>query len=187
MSKELAILEPDTLSELAFNYRQQIFDHHQLGKKSDGELRIVGLNNIRIKRETGQLILAAKANLKADEFKAATDFLTEAEIKGYSRIVKAIELIENPDSGLSEILPMIAAGATLTGSIPMPQGHGPQQLHESNFYSRSIKLTQALMGDINHEIKDRPIESWERDRLVSLAAAIEPLAELYGKLKALIK
>ena len=63
----------------------------------------------------------------------------------------------------------------------------PQRLHESNFYSRSIKLTQALMGDINHELKDRPLESWPRDRLVSLAAAIEPIAELFGRIKALLE
>ncbi len=65
-------------------------------------------------------------------------------------------------------------------------GHKPQQLHESNFYFHSIKLTQRLMGDINHEIKDHPLETWGRDKWVSLAAATEPLAELHEKLKTLI-
>ncbi len=64
--------------------------------------------------------------------------------------------------------------------------HKPQQLHESNFYFHSIKLTQRLMGDINHELKDHPIETWERDKCQSLAAALEPAAELYQRLKALI-
>ncbi len=61
-----------------------------------------------------------------------------------------------------------------------------QQLHESNFYFHSIKLTQRLMGDINHEIKDHPLETWGRDKWVSLAAATEPLAELHERLKTLI-
>ncbi len=64
--------------------------------------------------------------------------------------------------------------------------HKPQQLHESNFYFHSIKLTQKLMGDINHEIKDHPLETWGRDKWVSLAAATEPLAELHERLKTLI-
>ncbi len=62
----------------------------------------------------------------------------------------------------------------------------PQQLHESNFYFHSIKLTQRLMGDINHELKDHPLETWDRDKWISLAAATEPLAELHQRLKALI-
>lgn len=62
----------------------------------------------------------------------------------------------------------------------------PQRLHESNFYVESVRYTQTLMGKINHEIKDRPIDSWSRDNWISLAAALEPLAELYGKLKSLI-
>lgn len=65
-------------------------------------------------------------------------------------------------------------------------GRQPQQLHESNFWSASIKLTQGLTGRINHELKDRPIDSWGRDKWVSLAAALEPLAELYARLKTLI-
>ncbi len=64
--------------------------------------------------------------------------------------------------------------------------HKPQQLHESNFYFHSIKLTQRLMGDINHELKDHPLETWGRDKWVSLAAATEPLAELHQRLKALL-
>lgn len=64
--------------------------------------------------------------------------------------------------------------------------HKPQQLHESNFYFHSIRLTQRLMGDINHEIKDHPVDSWERDKCQSLAAALEPLAELYQRLKSMI-
>ncbi len=61
-----------------------------------------------------------------------------------------------------------------------------QQLHESNFYFHSIRATQRLMGEINHEIKDHPVDSWERDKCQSLAAALEPLAELYQRLKAMI-
>ncbi len=65
--------------------------------------------------------------------------------------------------------------------------HKPQQLHESIFYFHSIKLTQRLMGDINHELKDHPMQSWEKDRLISLAAALEPLAVLFEDLQSLIK
>ncbi len=65
--------------------------------------------------------------------------------------------------------------------------HRPQELHESNFYFHSIKLTQRLMGDINHELKDHPMQSWEKDRLISLAAALEPLATLFEDLQSLIK
>jgi hypothetical protein len=64
--------------------------------------------------------------------------------------------------------------------------HKPQQLHESNFYFHSIRATQRLMGEINHEIKDHPVDSWERDKCQSLAAALEPLAELYQRLKSMI-
>lgn len=64
--------------------------------------------------------------------------------------------------------------------------HPPPRLHESNFFTKSVRSTQTLMGDINHELKDRPIQSWGRDKWISLAAALEPLAELYSKLKTLI-
>ncbi len=66
-------------------------------------------------------------------------------------------------------------------------GHNPQRLHESNFYFNSIKLTQRLMGDINHEIKDHPIETWQSDKIQSLAAALEPAALLYGRLKSMLE
>ena len=82
-------------------------------------------------------------------------------------------------SHLSEAYALIASNGT-NGE------RGPQQLHESNFWSASIKLTQGLTGRINHELKDRPIDSWGRDKWVSLAAALEPLAELYARLKTLI-
>lgn len=62
----------------------------------------------------------------------------------------------------------------------------PAKLHESNFYSQSIRLTQRLMGDINHELKDRPIDSWGKENWITLAAALEPLAELYQRLKSLL-
>ncbi len=65
--------------------------------------------------------------------------------------------------------------------------HQPQQLHESNFYFHSIKLTQRLMGDINHEIKDHPLETWQGDKIQSLAAALEPAALLYDKLKSMLE
>ncbi len=65
--------------------------------------------------------------------------------------------------------------------------HKPQQLHESNFYFHSIKLTQRLMGDINHELKDHPIETWQSDKIQSLAAALEPAALLYDKLKSMLE
>lgn len=65
-------------------------------------------------------------------------------------------------------------------------GKNGNQLHESNFYTHSIRLTQRLMGDVNHEIKDHPIESWGRDKWISLAAATEPVAELHQRLKSLI-
>ncbi len=65
--------------------------------------------------------------------------------------------------------------------------HKPQQLHESNFYFHSIKLTQRLMGDINQELKDHPIETWQRDKCQSLAAALEPAALLYDKLKSMLE
>ncbi len=64
--------------------------------------------------------------------------------------------------------------------------HKPQQLHESNFYSHSIGLTQKLMGKINGELKDHPIETWGRDNWISIAAATEPIAELHSRLKTLI-
>lgn len=64
--------------------------------------------------------------------------------------------------------------------------HKPQQLHESNFESHSIRLTQKLMGDFNHEIKDHPIETWERNRLINMAAATAPIAELHQRLRSLI-
>ncbi len=65
--------------------------------------------------------------------------------------------------------------------------HKPQQLHESNFYFHSIKLTQRLMGDINHELKDHPLETWQGDKIQSLAAALEPAALLYDKLKSMLE
>ncbi len=64
--------------------------------------------------------------------------------------------------------------------------HNPAQLHESNFYSRSIRLTQSLMGEINHELKDHPLETWGRDKWISVAAATEPVAELHQRIKALL-
>ena len=63
----------------------------------------------------------------------------------------------------------------------------PQRLRESNFYSKSIRLAQALMGDINHELKDHPLQTWRKDQLVSMAAATEPIAELHQRIKALLR
>ena len=82
-------------------------------------------------------------------------------------------------SNLSEAYALIAAN---NGT----KEHTPQQLHESTFFSDSIRLTQKLKGHINHELKDHPIDSWRRENWITLAAAIEPLAELYAKLKSLI-
>ena len=82
-------------------------------------------------------------------------------------------------SNLSEAYALIA-------SANGAESNGQPRLHESNFYSDSIRYTQTLMGKINHEIKDHPIQSWSRDNITTLAAALEPIAELYSKLKSLL-
>jgi Protein of unknown function (DUF3102) len=63
----------------------------------------------------------------------------------------------------------------------------PQRLHESNFYTQCIRLTATLMGNINHEQKAHPVESWRREQWISMAASLEPVAEFYQKLKALLE
>ncbi len=71
---------------------------------------------------------------------------------------------------------------TLTSSGSNGNGKTPQ-LHESSFYFHSIRLSSKLMLEINHELKDHPIETWDRGKCQSLAAALEPAAELYQRLK----
>lgn len=61
-----------------------------------------------------------------------------------------------------------------------------QRLHESNFWTLNVKRGQSWLGCINHELKDHPIETWRKDQLISMAATVEPFAELYNKLKTLI-
>jgi hypothetical protein len=92
----------------------------------------------------------------------------------------------------AEIRPKLEANANLNWRSVVNAGSNgsidkPQQLHESNFYFHSIKLTQRLMGDINHEIKDHPLETWQGDKIQSLAAALEPAALLYDKLKSMLE
>lgn len=62
----------------------------------------------------------------------------------------------------------------------------PQQLHESNFWTRNVKMGQTYFGFINRELKDHPIETWRKDQVVTMAATLEPYANLYQRLKSLI-
>lgn len=66
-------------------------------------------------------------------------------------------------------------------------GQHSQRLHEPSFWAESVKSTNALTGKFNHEIRDRPIETWGREKWISVAAALEPLAQLHAKLKSLIQ
>lgn len=184
MTEELAV---NWASQLAQTYKEQILHHHEVfGRRAAADFLRTGFELIKVGRETGQLILAAKSSLKPDEFKFATDFLSDQAIKGYCRFVKAVELINESKASLSEVMPAAGVAAMLAGAVPMPSGHGPQQLHESNFHSRFIKLTQTLMGDVNQELKDHPLEALRKDQLVSMAAATEPIAQLHERIQSLI-
>lgn len=80
----------------------------------------------------------------------------------------------------------VALGEPTIVSQIMGNSSNRQQLHESNFWTLNIKRGQSWLGCINHELKDHPIETWRKDQLISMAATVEPFAELYNKLKTLI-
>ncbi len=147
----------------------------------NSELNGLAIKTVRLAARIGEILVHVKAAMKHGEW---LPWLEEFAPFSRQSADNYIWIFENKDrllniSNLSEAykLKLQSNGAG---------DHKPQQLHESNFYFHSIKLTQRLMGDINHELKDHPLETWDRDKWISLAAATEPLAELHQRLKALI-
>jgi len=164
-------------SALALSYRAEILARHELSRKADRDLLQSGLNKTKIARQTGQLILAAQSNLSQTEFEFATDFLTKKQVKGYVRYVKATNLVEDPDTQqqLSFIMPAASAGAMLSGGMPMPQGHGPQQLHEPAFFSWASRTVMQFKAAWAKFLGSKPLDSWTVHEAEQFAFQLRPI------------
>lgn len=139
-------------------------------------------NAIRI----GELLTLSKGGLKHGEWLPWVEKNLPFSNMTVSRYVRIYEMRDDPR--LNNVLNLSDAysKALISSGNDNGNGNGVAQLHESNFYSRSIRLTQSLMGEINHELKDHPLETWGRDKWISVAAATEPVAELHQRIKALL-
>ncbi len=171
MSLELAGQWTDTVEEIC-NLHQGILC----------QARTSLSNAIRI----GELLTLSKGGLKHGEWLPWVEKNLPFTIMTVSRYVRIYEMRDDPR--LNNVLNLSDAysKALISSGNDNGNGNGAAQLHESNFYSRSIRLTQSLMGEINHELKDHPLETWGRDKWISVAAATEPVAELHQRIKALL-
>ncbi len=137
------------------------------------------VNGIRI----GEILTQVKGALKHGEFLPWVESHAPFRQRMAAYYISAFE---RKDEILSKLATVANFGYRLLDGNNGNGDHPTPQLHESNFYSRSIRLTQSLMGEINHELKDHPLETWGRDKWISVAAATEPVAELHQRIKALL-
>ncbi len=171
MGSDLQVSNPNTWTET-------VRDLHFLNTELNG----LAVKSVGLAARIGEILVHVKGAVKHGEW---LPWLSEFAPFSRQSADNYIWIFENKDKllnvgNLSEAyrLKMQSNGAG---------EHKPQQLHESNFYFHSIKLTQRLMGDINHELKDHPLETWQGDKIQSLAAALEPAALLYDKLKSMLE
>jgi hypothetical protein len=165
--------------QVAISYGEQIRQRHEAGQRADSDLRQAMLRKIEITRETGQLIADAKGDLRHDEFTQATSFLDQRAIKSYLKFARS-----NPEpiSDLERAIISIRAALQPSGALEFPDGHGPQNLHEPNFFSHAIGLIQRLLGIYRHYLRRCPLKCWRSEQLQSLIASLRPVADVYRDL-----
>src|SRR5262245_50718128 len=185
MSLEIATIDA---SELAVSYRTQIAQHHEAGKQADQLLLKAGLNKIKIARETGQLILAARSNLSQAEFGFATDFLSAAQVRGYARFVKFAELAENPRAQLTEVAPAVQISLALTGAVQMPQGHGSQTSHDPPvFFSWASHIVMQFKVAWAKYLVAKPMDTWTINEAEQFEYSLRPILKVHQTITQWIK
>ncbi len=170
MGSDLRVSNPNT-------WAATVTEIHSLHDELNG----LAVKSVGLAARIGEILLHVKGAVKHGEW---LPWLQEFAPFSRQSADNYIWIFENKDKLLN--ISNLSEAYRLKLQSNGDGGHKPQQLHESNFYFHSIRATQRLMGEINHEIKDHPVDSWERDKCQSLAAALEPLAELYQRLKSMI-
>ena len=171
-------------TQLMVSYRSTIGEAHEKALAADKRVRESILSKIELTRQCGLQIAAAKGDLREREFAAVTDFLSSNSIKSYLKFARANA---EPITELSQALAAVAAALTLTGALPFPDGHGPQNLHEPNFFSKAVDLIQKLLGLYRHYLQRFPLKDWRPQHVESLAASLRPVAEAYRDLTVELK
>lgn len=130
----------------------------------------------------GELLTQVKAVLKHGEW---LDWLKQIPFNDRTAR-RYVSCYERRDQLKTDNVANLSEAYALIASNNGTEDRQPQHLHESNFWTRNTKFGQSWWGGINQEFKDHPLETWRRDQWQSMAATLEPFAELYQRLKSLI-
>ena len=133
---------------IVLNFRDQIAERHEAGKKADADLKKAFLLKLNLARETGSLLEQAKDTLRESEFLSATDFLDREAVRSYLRFARTHE---KPITDLQAGLRSAVIAMQSTGLLPFPDGHGIQHAHEPNFFS-SFSLDGASIFSLSRVV-----------------------------------
>ena len=163
-------------TKLSLSYRQSILERHEAGQRADETLRSAILSKIELTRQTGQLIADACGDLRGEQFDQATDFLSKDAVRSYLKFAH-----QNPEpiTDLENALHAIRLALQVSGGLTFPDGHGPQKLHKSNFYSYAENVIQNMSAEWHKFVRRNPLKNWRVETLESFVATLTPIEKSF--------
>jgi hypothetical protein len=162
------------------SFRTQILERHEAARRADSLLREQILANLEQKRQTGLLIEQCKSSLRGSEFREATDFLSNQAVREYIRFASHNSAPVAND--FAAAIHNIKTALRLTNALPFTS-HGPQELHDPNFFSTAARQLMCFLSSFRRFIRATPIATWDRDTAEMFLFSLKPILEIYADVK----
>lgn len=105
---------------------------------------------------------------------------TEQHGKGFLRMA---ERLKQPATTMAEAVSAIKDAFMLQGTLPFPDGHGEQHLHQRDPATIITRWVMDIQATFNRDLRDQ-IPTMSADRKRSLAKQIEPIVRIHELLAA---
>jgi hypothetical protein len=165
--------------ELAQGYEQRINEIHATGQRLAGEIKFASLAFINNTRAGGLLLEDAKNALGHAgwrELQLNLDFGKQRDrvIQTYLTFAR-----KNPDeiTDLASGMASLSDCMMVTGLLPFPDGHGPQQLHAPNVFSWAAKQAMSFRAELKKKLAQTPLESFTRDARDQFVETLRPMRD----------
>lgn len=164
--------------QLVQSWRNQLLERHEQSKLLDDELKKLLQSKILLTWETAALVTDAKGALNEEDFDAATDFISDENVRAYLNFIK-----RNPDKPPGDDLARSARELRevlmMSGALDFPQGHGPQQLAPLSFFPKAVGMAMTFASMWSKFIARRPIASWAPGQAEQFLASLSPFMRAY--------
>lgn len=157
-SKEIATKAP---SEIAATINAKWREARELADKSEGAA-VLSFNALR---EVGILLGPRWRDIQGE---------LEFGEKSIQMCLTFARKHPEPVTCATRAIRMLDEIRMTTGLLPFSDGHGPQQLHQPNFFSVVSKQFTAFRGEWRRHIARSPIDKWDQPSLEQFVNQLEP-------------